>query len=94
MYIDAKLNWKTHIDYIYKRVSTFIRIITQTQIFTKYKSLTYYIMLLSYLILAIVLLYIYIVDVWGNAYKSNINRIYYIILQNRSIGESNLIRTL
>ena len=55
MCIDAKLNWKAHIDYICKKVSKFIAILHKLKFSLSIKSLK--LLYNSYLILAIVLLY-------------------------------------
>ena len=77
MYIDDKLNWKAHIDYICKRVSKFIAILYKLKFSLSIKSLK---LLYNAFILPNLS---YCITIWGNTYKSNINRI--IILQNRAI---------
>ena len=77
MYIDDKLNWKAHIDYIFKRVSKFIAILHKLKFSLSIKSLK---LLYNDFILPNLS---YCITIWGNTYKSNINRI--IILQNRAI---------
>ena len=77
MYIDDRLNWKAHIDYICKRVSKFIAILHKLKFPLSIKSLK---LLYNAFILPNLS---YCITIWGNTYKSNINRI--IILQNRAI---------
>ena len=77
MYIYDKLNWKAHIDYICKRVSKFIAILHKLKFSLSIKSLK---LLYNAFILPNLS---YCITIWGNTYKSNINRI--IILQNRAI---------
>ena len=63
MYIDAKLNWKVHIDYICKRVSKFIAILHKLKFSLSIKSLKllYNAFILSNLS--------YCITIWGNMYK-------------------------
>ena len=68
--IDHKLNWKEHIDYICKKLSKSIAVIRKARVMLKYDALytLYCSIFLPYLY--------YCVEVWGNTYKSNTNKVF------------------
>ena len=77
VYIDCKLNWKTHINYVSGKIARGIGILVKArQIFNDecLKKLYY----------AFVYLYLdYCNHIWGNTYKTSLSNLQ--ILQNRSI---------
>lgn len=75
--IDCKLNWKTHINQIQKKISKNIYIINKIKYNVDYKSLhlLYCCLILPYLS--------YCIEIWGNNYKSSLDSL--VRLQKRAI---------
>lgn len=77
IFIDDKLNWKTHINYVKSKMSKVIAILYKAQVFISQHSLVvlYHSLLIPYMT--------YCIEVWGNTYKTNTNPIF--LLQKKAI---------
>ena len=86
VFIDNSLTWKTHINYICKKVSKVIGIIFRSRFFLTEKTLLslYYTLVYPYLS--------YCSIVWTSTYPTNLNRIYLLQKQAmRAITKSNYL---
>lgn len=81
--IDEKINWKTQICVLQTKLAKIVAVMNKMKMFLNQKSLylLYNSLFLPYLN--------YCVEIWGNTYKSNINKIY--LLQKKAIRIANKV---